>query len=76
MYRINPCYPTHIDAIFHSCGEDYIGIDGEGSIYCLTDGKRTDGNDHKDGWEHAVAVYADHVGMDYSEVLAFVEAQF
>lgn len=73
MYRIDPCYPTHIDAIFHSCGDDYIGIDGEGAIYCMTDGKRTDGNDHKDGWEHPIRVYANHVAMDFDDVFELVE---
>ena len=61
---------------FHSTHNASLTIDAHGVIACTIDGVRTDGMAHKDGWECAVATYAAHVGMDYADVLALVEAHF
>lgn len=55
---------------------DKIAIDENGVIFCVCDGVRTDGLNHKDGWEHVVEVYANHVGRPYSDILAMIEPCF
>tara|TARA_R110000868_G_scaffold399613_1_gene673544 strand:- start:5 stop:229 length:225 start_codon:yes stop_codon:yes gene_type:complete len=72
----DPCNPTYVGLTFHSTTDASLTIDAQGVIACTIDGVVTDGGDHKDGWEHPVSVYADHVGIDYADILTIVEAHF
>ena len=75
-FRFIDLQAAGIGATFHSTTDASLTLAADGVITCTIDGVVTDGTDHKDGWEHAVATYANHVGMDYADILTIVEARF
>ncbi len=67
---------TYAPTTFHSTDNASLTLTADGVIACTIDGVVTDGTDHKDGWEHVVEVYANHVGRPYSDILAMIDPCF